>query len=87
MRKTNEGSTPAGVLLPAGAAGLLTTLLLMLVGAVLVHRGTLGRGRDRPVRVGVSGSKAPALAGLIAVEACGRAQSSSGRLVPGAWFF
>ena len=41
MRKTNEGRSPAGVLLPSAAAGLLLTLLLMLVGAVLMHRGTL----------------------------------------------
>ena len=41
MRKTNEGLSPVGVLLPAGAAGLGATLLLMLVGAILVHRQVL----------------------------------------------
>lgn len=41
MRKTNEGPSPGGVLLPAAAAGLAATLLLMLAGAVLVHRGVL----------------------------------------------
>ena len=41
MRKTNEGLSPVGVLLPAGVAGLGATLLLMLVGAILVHRRVL----------------------------------------------
>ncbi len=41
MRKTNEGLSPVGVLLPAGAVGLGATLLLMLVGAILVHRRVL----------------------------------------------
>ena len=41
MRKTNEGQSPVGILLPSVLAGLLGTLLLMLLGAVLVHRGTL----------------------------------------------
>nr|WP_297170954.1 TIGR04086 family membrane protein [uncultured Agathobaculum sp.] len=41
MRKTNEARSPAGILLPAVAAGMLTTLLLMLVGAVLMYRGML----------------------------------------------
>ncbi|HJA48500.1 MAG TPA: TIGR04086 family membrane protein [Candidatus Agathobaculum intestinipullorum] len=41
MRKTNEGPSPVAVLLPAAAAGVGTTLLLMLVGAILVHRGVL----------------------------------------------
>ena len=44
MRKTNEGRSPAGILLPSAAAGLLTTLFLMLVGAVFVQRGTLEEG-------------------------------------------
>ena len=48
MRKTNEGSSPAGILLPAAAAGLLTTLLWMLVGAVLVHRAVLPEGMIAP---------------------------------------
>ena len=37
MRKTNEGQSPVGILLPSVLAGLLGTLLLMLLGAVLVH--------------------------------------------------
>ena len=41
MRKTNEGPSPVAVLLPAAAAGLGATLLLMMVGAILVHRGVL----------------------------------------------
>ena len=48
MRKTNEGRSPAGILLPAAAAGLLATLLLMLVGAVLMHQGTLPEGAVAP---------------------------------------
>ena len=44
MRKTNEGRSPAGILLPSAAAGVLTTLFLMLVGAVFVQRGTLEDG-------------------------------------------
>ena len=34
MRKTNEGQSPVGILLPSVLAGLLGTLLLMLLGAV-----------------------------------------------------
>lgn len=48
MRKTNEGPSPVGVLLPAAVAGLLTTLLLMLVGAVLVHRRVLAEQAITP---------------------------------------
>lgn len=70
MRKTNEGSTPAGVLLPAGAAGLLTTLLLMLVGAVLVHRGTLAEGAIVPCAWAFLAA-GTALAGLIASKRAG----------------
>lgn len=44
MRKTNEAQSPVGILLPSVLAGLLGTLLLMLLGAVLVHRGTLAEG-------------------------------------------
>lgn len=42
MRKTNEGASPVRLILAAAAAGLTATLVLMLVSAVLVHRGTLG---------------------------------------------
>lgn len=79
MRKTNEGSTPAGVLLPAGAAGLLTTLLLMLVGAVLVHRGTLAEGAIAPC-AWVFLAAGTALAGLIASKRAGGC-----KLLWGAW--
>ena len=48
MRKTNEGRSPVGVLLPPAAAGLLMTLLLMLAGAILVHRSTLAEGVIAP---------------------------------------
>lgn len=48
MRKTNEGQSPAGILVPSVLAGLLVTLLLMLVGAVLVHRGPLAEGAVAP---------------------------------------
>ena len=42
MRKTNEGASPVRSVLVGAAAGLLATLVLMLVCAVLVHQGTLG---------------------------------------------
>ncbi len=48
MRKTNEGPSPVGVLLPAAVAGLLTTLLLMLVGAIFVHRRILAEPAITP---------------------------------------
>lgn len=41
MRKTNEGRSPAGILLPPVAAGLAVTFVFMLAGAVLMHRGIL----------------------------------------------
>ena len=41
MRKTNEGRSPAGILLPSVAAGLVVTFVFMLAGAVLLHRGIL----------------------------------------------
>ena len=53
MRKTNEGQSPVGILLPSVLAGLLGTLLLMLLGAVLVHRGTLAEGAIAPLCTGV----------------------------------
>ena len=46
MRKTNEGASPVRPVLFGAAAGLLATLVLMLVCAVLVHQGTLGAGTD-----------------------------------------
>ena len=42
MRKTNEGASPVRPVLFGAAAGLLATLVLMLISAALVHRGTLG---------------------------------------------
>ena len=48
MRKTTEGQSPAGILLPSVLTGLLTTLLLMLIGAVLVYRGALAEGATAP---------------------------------------
>ena len=42
MRKTNEGASPVRPVLFGATAGLLATLVLMLVCAVLVHQGTLG---------------------------------------------
>lgn len=41
MRKTNEGMSPPGILLPAALAGLITTLVLMFICAILVQRGAL----------------------------------------------
>ena len=41
MRKTNEGRSPAGILLPSVAAGIVVTFVFMLAGAVLMHRGIL----------------------------------------------
>ena len=51
MRKTNEGLSPVGILLPSAVLGLGITLLLMLLGAVLVQRGTLGEGAIPPCAI------------------------------------
>ena len=48
MRKTNESQSPVGILLPAVLIGLLLTLLLMLIGAVLVYRGILKESGTAP---------------------------------------
>ena len=48
MRKTNEGPSPVGVLLPSAVVGLLATLLLMLVGAIFVHRLVLAEQAIAP---------------------------------------
>ena len=42
MRKTNECASPVRLILLAAFAGLAATLVLMLISAALVHRGTLG---------------------------------------------
>ena len=42
MRKTNDGASPVRLILLAAFAGLAATLVLMLISAALVHRGTLG---------------------------------------------
>lgn len=42
MRKTNEGASSVRLILLAAFAGLAATLVLMLISAALVHRGTLG---------------------------------------------
>ena len=42
MRKANEGASPVRLILLAAFAGLAATLVLMLISAALVHRGTLG---------------------------------------------
>ena len=42
MRKTNEGASPVRLILLAAFAGLAATLVLMLISAAFVHRGTLG---------------------------------------------
>lgn len=42
MRKTNEGASPVRLILLAAFEGLAATLVLMLISAALVHRGTLG---------------------------------------------
>ncbi|MDY3619165.1 TIGR04086 family membrane protein [Agathobaculum sp.] len=49
MRKTNEGLSPVGILLPSAAVGLVLTLLFMLTGAVLVQRGLVGEGMIAPL--------------------------------------
>ena len=48
MRKTNDGPSPVGVLLSAAVVGLLATLLLMLVGAIFVHRRVLAEPAIAP---------------------------------------
>ncbi|MDO5142017.1 MAG: TIGR04086 family membrane protein [Eubacteriales bacterium] len=67
MRKTNESQSPAGILLPGGAVGLLMTLVLMLAGAVLLHRGSLPEGAT-PVYALGSLAVGCALAALIAAK-------------------
>ena len=67
MRKTNEGQSPVGILLPSVLAGLLGTLLLMLLGAVLVHRGTLAEGAIAPCAL-VFLALGSALAALVAAS-------------------
>ena len=67
MRKTTEGQSPAGILLPSVLTGLLTTLLLMLVGAVLVYRGALAEGATAPCAL-VFLAAGSALAALIAAK-------------------
>ncbi len=51
MRKTNEGRSAAGILLPAAGSGLAAILLLLLIGAMLVQRGTLNEALMRPYAV------------------------------------
>ncbi len=51
MRKTNEGRSLAGILFPAAGAGLAATLLMLLVGALLVRRGTLNEAFMRSYAV------------------------------------
>ncbi len=48
MRKNNENRGPAGILFPAAVMGLVMTLLLLLLGAVLVRRGTVAETMVRP---------------------------------------
>ena len=75
MRKTNEGRSPAGILLPAAAAGLLATLRLLLGGAVLMHQGTLPEGAVAPCAL-VFLAAGGLLAGLVA------AKCAAGRKLP-----
>lgn len=49
MRKTGENSSPVGAIVPAVVSGLLITLLLMLIGALLVQRGVVGAEGIRPL--------------------------------------
>ncbi|SCI72249.1 putative membrane protein [uncultured Butyricicoccus sp.] len=73
MRKTNEGQSPVGILLPSVLAGLLGTLLLMLLGAVLIHRGTLAEGAIAPCAL-VFLALGSALAALVAAKRAGENQ-------------
>ena len=73
MRKTNEGQSPVGILLPSVLAGLLGTLLLMLLGAVLVPRGTLAEGAIAPCAL-VFLALGSALAALVAAKRAGENQ-------------
>lgn len=41
MKKTNESRSSVSVLLSSAVLGLITTLIFMLIGAVLVHRGVI----------------------------------------------
>ena len=78
MRKTNEGQSPVGILLPSVLAGLLGTLLLMLLGAVLVHRGTLAEGAIAPCAL-VFLALGSALAALVAAKRAGEKPGFTGR--------
>ena len=73
MRKTNEGQSPVGILLPSVLAGLLGTLLLMLLGAVLVHRGTLAERGNSALCTGCF-ALGSALAALVAAKRAGENQ-------------
>lgn len=70
MRKTTEGQSPVGILLPSALTGLLLTLLLMLIGAVLIHRGTLTESVTAPCAM-VFLALGSALAALIAAKRAG----------------
>jgi len=48
MRKTNENSAPVGIVLSAAAGGILATLLFLLIGAILIRRGSLEETTIRP---------------------------------------
>ena len=69
MRKTNEGQSPVGILLPSVLAGLLGTLLLMLLG----DRGTLAEGAIAPCAL-VFLALGSALAALVAAKRAGENQ-------------
>ncbi len=51
MRKTNEGRSAVGILLPAAGLGLAAILLLLLAGAMFVQRGTINESMTRPYAV------------------------------------
>ena len=72
MRKTNEGRSPTGILLPSAAVGLLMTLLLMVGGAWLVRRGTLEEGVIAPCAFAFLALGCAAAAFLSARRAAGR---------------
>lgn len=72
MRKTGESNSPVGIILPAAVSGLLITLLLMLIGALLVQRSVVGEDGIRPLALLFLALGCAAAACLAAKRAPGR---------------
>ena len=71
MKKSNDDLSPIGILLPSALLGLGLTLLLMLAGALLVQRGTVGEGAIAPLSLVFLAAGSAAAAFLSAKRAPG----------------